>query len=71
MDGSALRIGSRHRLIVVAQRFLSLLPRITSFGQQVIVQPTTFLKLLLKEALLLLGRVQTILERSKHVQTLA
>ena len=43
--------GQAHRLIVVAQRFLSLLPRSTPFGQQMMIQPATLLELLTEEAL--------------------
>jgi hypothetical protein len=42
-----LERGQAHGLIVVVQRFLALLPRVTSLSQQVIVQPATLLKLLL------------------------
>jgi hypothetical protein len=42
------------------------LPCVSSFGEQMVIQPATFLKLLFKEALLLLGREQAILERSKY-----
>jgi hypothetical protein len=43
------------------------LPGITPRGQQKIVQPAAFLKLLVEEALLLFGWVQTVLERLEHV----
>jgi hypothetical protein len=46
---------------------LPLLPRIAAFGEQMIVEPTALLKLPIEEALLLLGRVEAILERLKHV----
>jgi hypothetical protein len=49
-------------LLVQAQRFLPLLPRLTPCVQQVIVQPTAFLHLLLEEPLLALVRVQAIFE---------
>jgi hypothetical protein len=48
-----LECGQAYGLIVVAQRLLPLLPRIAPLGQQVIVQPATFLKLLFEKALLL------------------
>src|SRR5262249_19271458 len=58
--------GQPRSLIVIAQRLLALFPRITAFGQQMIVEPAALLKLLFKEALLLLVRVQTILEHLKN-----
>ena len=68
---SALRPGKARGLIVVAQRLLPLLPRITSFGQQVVIQPATFLKLLIEETLLLLGGIETVHERLKHSSIIA
>ncbi|HEY7021044.1 MAG TPA: hypothetical protein VH349_08005 [Ktedonobacterales bacterium] len=53
-------------LIVEAQRFLPPLPCIPARSEQVIEQPATFLQLLREEALLLLIRVQTVLERLTH-----
>jgi hypothetical protein len=55
-------------LIVQAQRILPLLPRIASFGQQVIVQPAALLQLLLQVALLLLVWIQTGFERLAHAR---
>ena len=40
-----------------------LLPSISALSQQVIIQPAAFLKLLRQKALLLLGRIQAVLER--------
>ena len=61
-------IGFEHRqaccLVVIAQRRLPLLPRISSFGEQMVIQPAALLKLAPKEALLLLVRVQPALDLS-------
>ncbi len=62
-----LEHGQRRLLVIEAQRRLPLFPSITAFGQQYIVQPAAFLKLLLKETLLLLIRVQTIFEHLTYV----
>src|SRR5262249_54020208 len=59
----------RRLLIVEAQRVLALLPGITPGSQQLGVQPAALLKLLLKETLLLLVRVQALLDRLTHVST--
>ena len=59
--------GGQCRLLVLqAQRLVPLLPGVTPRGQQMIVEPATLLKLLLQETLLLLVRVQSVLERLKH-----
>jgi hypothetical protein len=53
-------------LVVVAQRFLPLFPRIASFRQQVVEQPAAFFQLLFEESLLLLAGRETILKRFQH-----
>ena len=58
--------GQARSLIVVTQRLLPLFPSIAPFRKQVVVQPATLLKLLIKEALLLLVRIEAILECLKH-----
>jgi hypothetical protein len=49
--------GQGRLLIVQPQRFLPLLPRVAPRSQQLVVQPATFLYLLVEETLLLLVRV--------------
>src|SRR5258708_27846463 len=53
-------------LVIEAQRLPPLLPSSATFGQQMVVQPAALLKLLLQETLLLLVRVQPVLERLTH-----
>jgi hypothetical protein len=58
--------GEGRSLIIIAQRLLPLLPGIPALCQQMIGQPPALLKLLVKEALLLRSRVQSILRRHTH-----
>src|SRR5262249_31769965 len=53
-------------LVIQAYRFLALLPGIAPFSKHMIVQPTTFCTLLLKQSLLLLIRVQSVLACFTH-----
>src|SRR5258706_3140542 len=50
-------------LVIQAYRLLPLFPGSAALGQQVVIQPAAFLKLLRQEALLLLGRIQAVLGR--------
>jgi hypothetical protein len=67
----SLQCGQRRVLVIETHRLLALLPRSTSLGKQVIVQPATLLKLLLQEAHLLRIRVQAVLECFTYVGMLA
>lgn len=52
----------KHRLGVIQfERFLTLFPGITAHRKRLIVDPSAFLKLLLKDALLAFGQMQTVL----------
>src|SRR5262245_9400375 len=57
-------------LIVELDRLVPLLPGVAPFGQQVVVQPPTLLKLLLKETPLLLIWVQAVRECFTHAGSL-
>jgi hypothetical protein len=61
-----LERGQGRLLVIQTQRLPPLLPRIATFGQQVVVQPATFLKLLTEQTLLLFGGVQSVLEHFTH-----
>jgi len=53
-------------LVVQAYCLLSLLPSHLALGEEMVIQPAALLQLLSEEVLLLLGRIQAVLERLTH-----
>ena len=66
-----LECGQGRLLIVEAQRLLGLFPGIAPRGKRAIVQPAALLELSFTEALLLLVRVEAVLERLTHTLGIA
>jgi hypothetical protein len=63
--------GQRSVLVIQAHRLLALLPRIAALGQQMVVQPAAFLKLLLQASLLRGCRVESVREGLTHFPVVA